>query len=169
MEMYLTTTLNGDVIRITNGLKWADYNYDGVRIAQGKSWSVAPTEEELAIWDEAVKTVKLPSTPVKNIYIRFNDLPKNNISYNHATNQPEKGLSCYNAKYNLKKQCYEISEGGLPGAMLQYMISGAKVYLLTGDYVCNGSDGEPVITNVKVIGQLLYDDKIDGYIVKEDK
>lgn len=43
--------------------------------------------------------------------------------------------------------------GALAGAELSYLIQGANIYFITGDVVGQGADGEPVLTNVEVLGK----------------
>ena len=107
----------------------------------------------------------------KSLYIRFGDIPTNGKSkvYNGEIEIGiEEGISVYPA--------FEGKEGNiilglnLPVTktslhtqqhLLEY--DNRPCYLVTGDYVGKGTDGEPLIKNVRIIKE------IKPYRVKEDK
>lgn len=140
--------------RVNSRLHWARYSTSGTRVAHGTGWSSTPTEEELARWDKAALDIiaraqraDLPSA----LYIRWNDLPKNGRSRNHATGKLEKGVSVYGAQYNPVTDLIEYAEDGTGcHAALTYLLSGAPCYLVTGTEVARGSDGEPILHDVQI-------------------
>lgn len=145
-------------------LHWAKYDAEGRRIDTGSDWSTTPTADELAAWDAIAPQVAAMRKVHKPRYIRFGRLPKGNRSVNHATGQKEKGVSCYEARLNVVTGAWELTGDGLADAAIQ----GAfglydSVWLLEGKEAGRGSDGEPVITNVKIIAKLEYDRNAGGY------
>jgi len=146
------------------GLHWAKYDAQGERIKQGSDWCTSPTADELVTMDAVAKYLISYRKDQGLRYIRFGGLPKGGKSKNHATGETEQGISCYEAIHNPFTQVWELSGSALPSAA----IAGAfgaydSVWLLSGDVVGIGSDGEPLISSVKVESQLQYDRKAHGY------
>jgi hypothetical protein len=151
-------------------LQHAVYQLDGTFDYCGSDAYTTPTAEQLQLWstmalDFAKQIEKHQHWLKQTYYIRFNDLPKNGISKNHATGEYEKGVSCYGAEFDLTSETFKILEDGTDcSAAIGYAIERANVYLLTGDCIDRGSDGEPVLANVKIVSQLKYDVDRDGFI-----
>ena len=97
-------------------------------------------------------------------YIRFGDIPKDELSikwdgdnYVHA----ERGVSVYNCLYvgddiigvvlplPITKQALDTFTG-----LVRY--DDRPCYLVTGDCVGRGSDGEPLLRNVEIVKQIKY-------------
>jgi len=136
---------------------WAAYDRDGRRLAASRDHN-APTAAELAEWDAqaveiAARAAAWPygSTPV---YIRWLDLPPKGRSRNHATGQLEAGVSVYAARFNPATGLVEYADGGLPWAALSYLVTGKPAYLVTGTPAGAGSDGEPVLRQVRILARL---------------
>lgn len=143
------------VWRASNHLHWADYDAQGCRVAQGADRSCAPTPEELAAWDaQAPIMVARAAQAVHPAYIRWGHLPKGGRSRNHATGNLEAGISVYRARYNPELEVYEYDDEALAGAAVAYMFAGVSPYLVTGREVGTGSDGEPLLRDVRIIGPL---------------
>ena len=103
-------------------------------------------------------------------YIRIGEIPENEQSKIHrgdAVIGEEKGVSVYdtefiNGKWRIVMPFYfKEGQGQTYEALIQcvtecrYKINKpSKVYLVSGKKVGNGSDGEPVIKNVKIIKDL---------------
>ncbi len=147
--------------------EWAMYNGDGELVRNDPS--VSP--EQLEKWNSAVKKAKtshLNDLP-NNIYFRFGNVPKGGTSKDYSSGKTEKGLSVYNAKKDLLTDTVwpDLNDGALPAAAIMRGAENAPVYLVTGRKVSIGTDGEPVIRNVSVIGKLkLHPDKnITGFTI----
>lgn len=160
---YKESFLYPDAVRAYSGLSWAEIDMKTRSVLKQSSPSAFAsglTEEEL---NEATNAVaNMTSAPYEVAFIRFGNLPKGGKSKNYLTGEFERGVSVYDATWNMVTGAYERS-GGLDGAMINYMIKGAPVYLVTGERVGTGSDGEPIIRNASVLKRLRYDPDIDGY------
>lgn len=81
-------------------------------------------------------------------FIRFGDIPKNEKSFNYRDGFHENGVSVYNALFYPDGK-YEI----LPENDIQVFgsisYSGRPAYRVWGDVVGTGSDGEPLLRNVR--------------------
>ena len=119
------------------------------------------TDAQLAEAKEAIKGFH--RAPYENAYIRFNDLPKSGFSKNYATGENELGVSCYEARWDIVTGVYKRDGAGLDGAAIRYILSGSPVYLITGEEISRGSDGEPTLRNARVLAELTYDRDSDGY------
>lgn len=150
-------------IRAWSGLAWAEFDRSGNVVNECKNEHYLLTAEEMKEAREAIQ--QMHGAPYSNAYLRFNDLPEGGKSKNYATGEIEAGISCYALRWDLADQCYKRTGGGLDGAMIAYAIQGAPMYLVSGDQCGVGSDGEPVIDNVKILASLKFDAKKDGYIL----
>ncbi len=138
---------------------WADYDRNGILVAQGTHPFVAPTPEELKAWKPFVarvakryRSLNLPDAP---LFIRFGRPPKEGQSRNYATGMLERGISAYQAEYNPDTGLMEYAgDTGLGGAVIHLMLTGKQAYLLTGRVVGTGSDGEPLLAEVSVVAKL---------------
>lgn len=88
------------------------------------------------------------------VYLRCGDLPANGLSKNYRTNEFEKGISVYEGIIRNDKallllpSATENACAGMSGSISR------PVYLVKGDVVGQGSDGEPVLVNVEIIRQV---------------
>ena len=92
------------------------------------------------------------------MYIRFGKIPEDELStitWRQVIVGFEKGVSVWDCvkirntyRIVLPEKCNDNTIEDL-----NWMIKNCnnEVYLVEGDYVCDGSDGEPVIKNVKII------------------
>lgn len=154
-----------DVINDRNNLAWAIFDRSGNAVK-------FCSESFMMHWnhaDDAMISSKIKSfsdAPFNlPVYIRFNKLPKGNKSRNFATGTFENGLSVYSARYDLISCEYKICGSGFAGALITYTIKRAPIYFVTGEEVGKGSDGEPLLKNVKVLSEACVTDK-GGYILK---
>lgn len=105
---------------------------------------------------EILLNENIPEKTESDIYIRFGDLPKSGKSKNFATGEDENGISVYEARYDIMLASYEITGSALIGAAVDKMLRGEKIYLVTGEEVGTGSDGEPVIQKTKILNELEF-------------
>lgn len=147
---------------------WAMFDINGKLITAGEG-SSSPGDR-MVEWEMAVKKAML--SPLNqlpnNIFIRFGDIPKGSISKNWSSGAKEKGISVYGVKKDLNTDTVWFDGRGEVGAALMSLAQGRKIYLVSGDVVGRGTDGEPVIKNAKMISQLDFhpDEKVDGFILK---
>lgn len=89
-----------------------------------------------------------PSGSKEGVFVRFGDIPPDGISHNHVTGEPEKGTSVYRAERTkdglklLPKNNQEL--GTLAGG-----IGARPLFVVSGNHIGHGSDGEPILTGAK--------------------
>lgn len=133
---------------------WANFDYTGKLLSRSKDSDFIGTltEKNLSEMKELATLVKKPKYGT-DVYIRFSELPKGGKSTNFATGEKEKGVSVYQSHYNYVTGNYS-TYGALAGAEISHVLRGSNAYLVKGTEVGMGSDGEPVISNAKVLKKL---------------
>lgn len=111
------------------------------------------TDEQVQECIDFLPKVKYPS--VLDGYIRFGLPPKSGKSLNYATGEPEGGVSAYNASFDPITGTWLCDGSALMGAVIVGNITKQDVYLILGDEVGVGSDGEPVLSNVQIVSKLI--------------
>lgn len=148
-----------------DNLSWAVFDRAGNLLQSNEPAFFAPglTEDETA---EARKSIAaMHDAPFAGeVYIRFNDIPQSGKSINHATGKEERGVSCYRAIWDYIHGCYRRTGGGLDGAAIAYILSRAPIYLITGEEIDVGSDGEPILANTTILSKLSFGNDDDGYV-----
>jgi hypothetical protein len=142
----------------------------GECVWQGQDSFAKPTPEEMQTWQaHAALLVERWSGRLSDLaavqYIRFGDLPKDGRSKNHVTGQLEHGVSVYCGRYNLDTGAIVFEERTSvhnPGTLVFVMERPA--YLVTGKYIGVGSDGEPLLQQVRIISRLSYDPIKGGFL-----
>ena len=92
-------------------------------------------------------------------YLRFGPIPKSEQSHNHATGTIEKGVSVYALDENdnpIVPTKREYAADDL--AFRQRRETGTR-YIVQGDRVGTGYDGEPLLRNVKVVKDISEEPK----------
>lgn len=135
--------------------RWREYDYDGNIVRQRGEFTASEDAEA----ERIIKSLPRPVHRVDDIYIRFGTLPKGGRSRNWASGEYERGVSVYRAHYNINTGTYQPF-GALPGAEIAHLLRGSKIWLVTGDKVGTGSDGEPLLSNIKIIAELEYTDGV---------
>lgn len=117
---------------------------------------------------ELVMEALNPGIGSKRYYIRFGRIPPNERSRIYRGDEiigEELGVSCYDAAFidgewriiypNPCKECtVDTLHGLILGCCGRNKFDDNDAYLLTGDKVGVGSDGEPLIRNVKVVANI---------------
>jgi hypothetical protein len=123
----------------------------------------AAVELGLLLTDAAPTRKSRQATPAparrqrkKRIYLRFGAWPKEERSANYVNDENEWGVSVYPARYNAEQGCWEYDTADSAyhiayGGMAQILWR-RPVYLVTGDEVGRGQDGEPLLRNVRIVG-----------------
>lgn len=83
-------------------------------------------------------------------YIRFGAIPESGRSINHATREPESGVSCY----RLVRIGAEWRIDGAIGSYMELSSSGLPLYEIAGDEIGTGSDGEPILRNARIVRKM---------------
>ena len=86
------------------------------------------------------------------LYIRYGKFPPSERSVNHITNRCEIGVSCFRIVDGepFTQSAFKDRELHLSLAF-ETLKKRKPVYLLTGEEVGFGYDGEPLIRNVKIV------------------
>lgn len=75
---------------------------------------------------------------------------------NFATGEHEDGVSAYGCQWNPIEGCWEACGSNLMGALIAGNLIGRDVFLVEGDELeTAGSDGEPLLGKVRVLGSLV--------------
>jgi len=91
------------------------------------------------------------------VAVRFGCPRLDGRSVNHANGDRERGLSVYAAEERAPGQ-WALSDGdgvGI-GTLIGLVEDGKVPYLVRGDRIGTGSDGEPLLHNVELIGRLEF-------------
>lgn len=103
------------------------------------------------------------STGAKEAYIRYGGLPRDRRSFNSREGVYEEGVSVYRAavyagEATTKKgdtlivDHYTLDLEGVDFASTMFITSSERAaYLVEGDEIGTGADGEPILVNVKII------------------
>lgn len=89
---------------------------------------------------------------MKNYYIRFCKIPHDERSYNFMRNRKEIGVSVFKADTNNMPILENVEQAKSLWARLN-----RRHYLVTGNVVGVGQDGEPLLQNVRVVRRLRLD------------
>lgn len=120
---------------------------------------------------EATKTLNKDALPAtEDVYIRFGDIPEGERSYNHTDECYEDGVSVYAAEIESVP-----AESGAAGMFVPVgsktlqilMLAQRDTYLVTGDEVGRGVDGEPVLRDVEIVAELERGAEASGWVVSE--
>lgn len=144
-----------------HSLAWADFDCEGNLLNQPDRGTLS--EAEIAEASARIKT--FAPAPVKDAYLRFGELPQSGKSTNWATGESEGGVSCYALAWDIVNAQYTLSGTGLLGALISYTMQGVQPYIITGEEVGKGSDGEPILKNVKIVGSAV--NTRDGWNIEE--
>lgn len=107
-----------------------------------------------------------------DLYVRFGNIPEGERSYDKRNDREEVGVSVYD--------CYsEVTADDAPdeydeayylsGTMLQtvFVLLHRPTYLVTGEQVDTGADGEPLLRDVEVLAELTTPSGVGGFVVDE--
>jgi len=84
-------------------------------------------------------------------YVRYGDLPKGGRSVNHADGTAESGVSVYNGLYlPTTGEAIAIPTTNAEACGM-LTISDRPLYIVDGEEVGRGSDGEPVVRNARIV------------------
>jgi len=156
-----TDTVRVSAPATSRELWWIELDRSGRIVSHGEVFPCVPDAATLARIAEhgaeiAAAVAPLFEDEASPLYIRFGRLPKGGRSRNHADGTLEPGVSCYRARRRIGGG-YILAGGGLPMAAIAGAFGAYDgVYLLAGEYVGFGSDGEPCIKSPQLIAELRY-------------
>lgn len=122
---------------------------------------------------QATKTLDADALPVdtgEDVYIRFGDIPEDERSYNHTDECYEDGVSVYAAEIESVPAGSDAAGMFVPvgSKTLQIlMLAQRDTYLVRGERVGTGVDGEPVLRDVEIVADLERDDEASGWVIAE--
>lgn len=108
-------------------------------------------------------------------FLRFGYIPKNERSAIHCNEEIigyEKGVSVWNCFFDVVSSKYALiypyfssrfTECDFENDCTGYYYKEKPIFLVEGDIVSFGSDGEPCIRNVRIIKQLTRDQILNPY------
>lgn len=106
------------------------------------------TQKEKANWE---KKSDEKWSAAKKCFVRFGTLPEDGRSINHADGTAEDGVSVYNGEILPSGEARPtIRTNQELGSLLMGLIS-RKMYIVEGDEIGVGSDGEPVLKNCRIV------------------
>lgn len=102
-------------------------------------------------------------------YIRFGRWYDNEQSKNYGTGEMENGVSVYYTSWDIEEKRWDIEtsvdEASISGTMSSLILDPKKkIYLVTGNYIGDGSDDEPLLKNVRIVKELTKHDVFVGGI-----
>jgi hypothetical protein len=142
---------------------WCEYRcwaqYDGAKLyrTSADAGLPAPTPEQLERWGRLAE--QIASQPP--LYIRFGRLPRSGRSRNHDTGELEAGVSCYPAVE--QDGIIQFAPDGVANPLSFLDLIHRPAYLVTGEEVGEGSDGEPLLHRPRVLAKLIYDRDRGGW------
>jgi hypothetical protein len=165
--------IEGKVFRFSAGLHWMHFDpSSGKELARGTASVCIPSETEAQEWQELANRLAAMwkdrlADLEKTLSIRYGKMPPNGLSYNYVTGRLEVGISVYPAMYDLVTGAiiFDDDYGVWQSGTLLGVMSRTP-YLVEGDYVADGSDGEPLLRNVRKVAILSYDREKKGFFIK---
>lgn len=122
--------------------------------------------------DRTLDVEALPVSPDDDVYVRFGDIPEGERSYNHTDECHEDGVSVYDAEIESVPQESDAAGMFVPvgtKTLQIIMLAQRDTYLVTGEEVGTGVDGEPLLRDVDIVAELEGGDEESGWIIKEDE
>jgi len=122
--------------------------------------------------NRTLNTDALPVDPDQDLYVRFGAIPDDERSWNSTDECYEDGVSVYDAE--VESVPPESDAAGMfvpvgPKTLQILMLAHRNTYLVTGDRVGMGVDGEPVLRNVGIIAELERGDEASGWVIVESE
>jgi hypothetical protein len=111
--------------------------------------------------------MKWPRKTPSKVYVRFGLFSKGSRSFNYSTKKKERGLSVYNAR--MEEDCTVSLIVDDPTLKLNpfkcaAQLVGHLVWIVSGREVGKGSDGEPLLVEVRILPYRIRHDSIPAEI-----
>jgi hypothetical protein len=146
----------------TNGIRaqqYVDGQISGASVYSTDGELVWRSKSDLCPWDcsmddEIARVVKgFAPIPSYTAYLRFKDIPKSGKSRDYASGETLAGVSVYELDWDFSAGEWVLGGGASP---FQYILNRQRgdvpAYIVTGERVGTGPDGEPLLANTKIIG-----------------
>ena len=132
---------------------------EGFEITTGKDLSGDPIAKLLHrptqnILDELVSKQNNKWANAQNVYIRYGDIPASGRSRNYADGVLEKGVSVYRGKYLPETDEIMITPSHHYQEFGELFIKDRPAYIVVGEEVGIGSDGEPLLSGVRKVKKI---------------
>jgi len=114
----------------------------------------------------------LPADVDDDVYVRFGDIPDGEQSYNSTDDCYEDGVSVYAAEVASVPAESDAAGMFVPvgSKTLQILLLAHRdTYLVTGEEVGTGVDGEPLLRDVEIIATLQPGDKASAWVIEDDR
>lgn len=154
----------GDTLRTQNGtdLKIESIEGRAVNLSNGQSLHHDGVGQMLHYGELDL----IPAgTGDRDVYIRFGDLPDGGQSTDHSSGSKEAGISVYEAVEDDEQEDTYHPAGQQVLAVL--LMLNRDVYLLSGERVGTGADGEPLIRDVETEAELEMCGETGGFKAAE--
>jgi len=163
----------GDTLKTPNGTVTVEQTgLRGGRIKMSDGQQMTYGQIEQGIQTGRVDLIPA-GTAERDTYIRFGDLPENERSTDHSSGRKESGVSVYAAESDTPDDSAETDADEahyLAGTELQtvFYLLDRPVYLVSGERVGTGADGEPLIRDCEIEAELTTPKGCGGFIPRED-
>jgi hypothetical protein len=120
--------------------------------------------------NRTLNTDALPVDSDQDIYVRFGDIPDDERSWNATDDCYEDGVSVYAAQIESVPAESDANGMFVPvgSKTLQIlMLAQRDTYLVTGDRVGTGVDGEPLLRDVEIVGEVERGDEASAWVLAE--
>lgn len=143
-----------------------DVDFSGNVSTRGSEEYAVPLPEALAVCINYVKAA-VPFTQylTGQYYVRFGPWSTEEVSKNYATGELERGVSAYDAHFDLETRRWDLevtNEAAAAGTMQSLIYGTRDIFLIIGREVARGSDDEPVLKNIKILKRLTKKDIFVG-------
>ena len=103
------------------------------------------TDENTTTWAEA-----------EPCYLRYGNLPESGYSYNYSDNRRESGVSVFHGQQLPDGRVRIIPHYNQElGDLLMLRAEGRPLFIVNGDEIGLGSDGEPILANCVIISEVF--------------
>jgi len=99
----------------------------------------------------------------RDVYVRFGDLPDGEQSTDHSSGRKEAGVSVYACEED--DGVYYL--GGTELQTVFYLLD-RPIYLVSGERVGTGADGEPLIRDCEIEADLTTPKGCGGFVERDD-
>lgn len=111
--------------------------------------------ETAAALDAATQADAAKWACAESCYLRYGDLPDTGKSHNYRDGTVEAGVSVFRGQILPDGTARAtVSHNYEMGTLLSLQAEGRPLYLVTGVYIGDGSDGEPVLADCTIIRQV---------------
>lgn len=154
---FLKNKSTGEIIDLTAGQFRTPVPYDQAR---GKGFLTRePSRRAQQVMDKVNGIAKAASGKT---YLRIGEIPKGERSANYVTGRPENGVSVYPIGSDGRPFVPNDWDENDVADFHSRLVSSDRMYLVQGDEVGKGQGGEPLLKNVRIVGEYDPADHFDA-------